>query len=231
MSRKTLSVFVDESGDFGKIDPKSPNYYVAFVFHNQSIDISENIRKLDKYIQQQDYPPHAIHTGPIIRREKVYKNDIMEKRKALFNSLFHFARKLDIHYLCPRINKQECDGGLNSYISRLSRAIFDELKAHYDYFKTFDLIINYYDNGQDELTKILISVFTTLFPTVEFRKVKPVDYKLFQVADLICTMELTKDKADKNEFSNSEKEFFHSPKDFKKNLYKQLEKKKLGYKK
>ncbi|MCR5126399.1 MAG: hypothetical protein K6B43_14575 [Treponema sp.] len=53
------------------------------------------------------------------------------------------------------------------------------------------------------------------------------DYKLFQVADLICTMELTKDKADKNKLSNSEIEFFGSARDFKKNIYKQIEKKKL----
>ena len=60
------------------------------------------------------------------------------------------------------------------------------------------------------------------------RKVQPADYKLFQVADLICTMELTKDKADKNAFSNSEIEFFGSVRDFKKNIYKQIEKKKLN---
>ena len=59
------------------------------------------------------------------------------------------------------------------------------------------------------------------------RKVSPVDYKLFQVADLICTMELTNDKANRNALSKSELEFFHSARDFKKNLYKYIEKKKL----
>ena len=34
------------------------------------------------------------------------------------------------------------------------------------------------------LPKILTSVFNTLYAHVEFRKVKPVDYKLFQAADL-----------------------------------------------
>ncbi len=37
--------------------------------------------------------------------------------------------------------------------------------------------------GKLKLTKILTSVFNTLYAHVEFRKVKPVDYKLFQVAD------------------------------------------------
>lgn len=120
---------------------------------------------------------HAIHVGPIIRREKKYEN---------------------------------------------------ELKDHIDFFNSYDLIINYYDYGQSNLTKIITSVFTALFNNVEFRKVQPADYKLFQVADLICTIELTKDKADKNSLSHSEIEFFGSARDFKKNIYKQIEKKKLN---
>lgn len=47
-----------------------------------------------------------------------------------------------------------------------------------------------YDNGQTQVTKIITSVFNTLFANVEMRKVRPVDYKLFQVADLICTLEM-----------------------------------------
>ena len=39
---------------------------------------------------------------------------------------------------------------------------------------------------------------------------KPVDYKLFQIADLICTMELLAEKADTNSFSRSEMEFLFS---------------------
>ena len=130
-------------------------------------------------------------------------------------------------HICPRINKAECEDNEIAYIAKLSKAIGDELKKHYDYFSSFDLIINYYDNGQHGLTKILATTFTNLFPHVEFRKVQPAEYKLFQVADLICTMELTNDKAERNMLSKSELEFFHSAHDFKKNLYKQLEKKKL----
>ena len=35
MKEKVLSVFIDESGDFGQYNPASPNYYVAMVLHNQ----------------------------------------------------------------------------------------------------------------------------------------------------------------------------------------------------
>ena len=227
MKQKVLSIFIDESGDFGAYDSRSPNYYVAMILHDQPLNISEDINNLEEHLTRIGYPQHAIHTGPIIRKEQFYKNDTIEIRRTLFNSLFHFFRKLDVHYICPRINKAECGNSEIDYIPKLSKAISDELKKHFEYFNSFDLIINYYDNGQHELTKILIAVFTALFSNVELRKVKPVDYKLFQAADLICTMEMIKDKADRNAMSKSELEFFHSARDFKKNLYKQIEKKKL----
>lgn len=227
MAKKILSIFIDESGDFGPFKIHSPNYYVAMVFHDQAIDISENINALNYQLENIGYPNHTIHTGPIIRKELVYKNDLMENRRRLFNALFHFLRKLPVHYICPRIDKSECEDSETAYIARLSKAISDELKKHYEFLNSFDLLNVYYDYGQYGLTTTLISVFNALFSNVEFRKVNPSDYKLFQVADLICTMELTNEKVRKNAFSKSELEFFHSPHDFKKNLYKQLEKKKL----
>ena len=227
MGQRTLSIFIDESGDFGKYNPRSPYYYVAMVFHDQSLDISEKVQGLDEHVRHLGFPDHAIHAGPLVRREKQYSQDTMERRQALFKTLFHFLRSLDVRYVCPKVNKMECDDSKEAFIAKLSRVISDELKKHSDYLCSFDLIINYYDYGQSELTKILISIFSALFSDVEFRKVRPADYKLFQVADLICTMELTNDKAERNALSKSEREFFHSARDFRKNLYKQLLKKRL----
>ena len=73
MKEKVLSVFIDESGDFGQYNPASPNYYVAMVLHNQEMDISKNIEALERQVSNWGYPEHTIHTGPLIRRESVYK--------------------------------------------------------------------------------------------------------------------------------------------------------------
>jgi len=35
-----LSIFIDESGDFGPYDYRSPYYIITMVFHDQAIDIS-----------------------------------------------------------------------------------------------------------------------------------------------------------------------------------------------
>ena len=88
MANKILSVFIDESGDFGKYDPKSPYYYVSMVLHDQSVDISSEIDRLEQRVTNFGFPHHAIHVGPIIRREKQYENELMENRKSLFNALF-----------------------------------------------------------------------------------------------------------------------------------------------
>lgn len=226
MAEKILSVSIDESGDFGAYEAHAPYYIVTMVLHNQAIDISSNIAALNAHMSNMSYSYHAIHTGPLIRRESTYKNDLIEERKRLFNALFHFTRKVDIKYVCAKIKKSECPDSI-AMTSRLSRELANIITQNTDFWNNFDRIIIYYDNGQIELTKILTSVFSTLFSNVEFRKVSPVDYKLFQAADLICTAELLCEKANDNSFTHSELEFFNNVRDFKKNYLKPIQRKKL----
>ena len=226
MSKKILSIFIDESGDFGAYHCRSPFYLVTMVLHDQRLSITENIHRLETHLQNLDYPPHAIHTGPLIRRESIYLNDHIQERKRLFHALFHFSRKLDFHYLCIAVKKNECPDAA-TMTAKLSKALSDILQTHHSYFVQFERIIIYYDNGQTELTQILTSVFQNHHPHAEFRKVKPADYKLFQVADLICTLELLAHKSQIYSFSNSETKFFGSIRDFRKNYLKPLRKKHL----
>lgn len=225
---KTLSVFIDESGDFGAYDDNAPYYMVAMVLHDQQIDISSDISKLNLKVYDLGFPPHAIHVGPIIRMESIYERyDDPENRRKLLNALYHFTRKLDINYLCPYVKKSECSDFIQLN-AKLSREISSQIRKNLDFFNSFDNIIVYYDNGQNELTKILTSVFNTLFTNVEFRRVLPSEYKLFQVADLICTWELLSLKAEDKTFSKSENEMFGSAREFMKNRYKLIQKKKLS---
>lgn len=226
MSEKILSIFIDESGDFGPYEAHAPYYLVSMVLHNQNTDISKNIKIFDSHLLSLGYQNHAIHTGPLIRRESVYSNDLIEERKRLFNALFNFARKLDFQYCCIKVKKSECPDVI-TMTSKISKALSDVLRSNESFWNNFNKVIIYYDNGQIELTKILTSVFSTLYTHVEFRKVKPLDYKLFQIADLICTMELLAKKAENNSFTNSEMEFFDNIRDFKKNYLKHIRKKLL----
>lgn len=218
-------MFVDESGDFGEYNPASPYYYVTMVLHNQEVDISKNIKALENQVAAWGYPEHNIHTGPLIRRESVYKYDLREERKALFNALYHFTRMLDIKYICPVINQGDCiEKTKLAYTEKLTKEIVRKLRANYAFFNEFDKIIVYYDYGQAELAQILISVFNTMFSDVVFRKIETNQYKLSQAADLICTVEAIGQKAT---LTKSENEFFHSKNEFRKNIYKNIVKKRL----
>lgn len=66
---KELSIFIDESGDFGAYSPHSPYYIITMLFHNQNLSIETEIQHLEKELNYLNLSNHCIHTGPIIRKE------------------------------------------------------------------------------------------------------------------------------------------------------------------
>lgn len=57
---KELSIFIDESGDFGEYDYHSPWYIVTMVFHNQEMSIQEPLDYLDKELSRLGLENHCI---------------------------------------------------------------------------------------------------------------------------------------------------------------------------
>ena len=104
----------------------------------------------------------------------------------------------------------------------LAKEIAGFLRDNYDMLTAYDCVKVYYDNGQIELTKILSSVFNAILSNVEFKRVYPADYKLFQVADMICTFKLINLKLEQKELSKSEMIFFGNSRDLKKNYLKHI---------
>lgn len=223
---KELSVFVDESGDFGPYSSHSPYYLFTLVFHEQKNPINEAVSILDNRIKELGFDIHAIHTGPIIRNEDYYRNYLPEERKRLFNELLFFTRKVDIKYHVVTAEKPKNDAS-NKLVDSLSKGLAVFLRENIEYFLSFDKIIVYYDYGQSEITKILTSVFNYAFINVEFRHVQPNEYKLFQVADMICTLELSKINFENNRISKSENNFYESYRRFRDFYYKTIKKKKM----
>ena len=80
---KTLSVFVDESGDFGVPSGRNAYYLVTMVFHDQDRDISDAITKYDDAVSQTGLGIEYVHTGPIIRREEAFINFSIDERRKL----------------------------------------------------------------------------------------------------------------------------------------------------
>jgi hypothetical protein len=87
-----LSVFVDESGDFG---PDSDYYVLALVLHDQSQSIAGPTARLAEELAVSGLNTKwAIHTGAAIRGEDVYRGIPFRERKREFNRLFAFARRV-----------------------------------------------------------------------------------------------------------------------------------------
>ena len=146
------------------------------------------------------------------------------ERRRIFNKMVAFIRQVEIQYKCFFIEKRHVADVVEAS-GKLSKQIAQFIRDHYPEFLQFDAVKLYYDNGQVEVSKILASVFNALLPNVEFRRVMPSDYKLFQAADLFCTMELVRLKVENNLFSKSEEIFFGNLRDLKKNYLKPLRRK------
>ena len=205
-----LSIFIDESGDFGEVKERPAYYLVTMVFHNQAIDISKEIEKLEESMKISGFDLEYIHTGPVIRREQIFSTYPMEERRKLLYKMLYFYNKCDIYYDTVIVNRKEAADKI-SLSGRLSKEIAKMIARHSAYFNQFDKVIVYYDNGQAELSAILNAVFSILFSDVEFRKAEPQKYRLLQVADFVCSLELLKIKKDENRLSKSEEKFFYKP--------------------
>lgn len=221
---KELSIFIDESGDFGAYSPHSPFYIITMIFHDQAENIQPAVAKLNQELAYLDLDNLCIHTGPIIRKEEIYFSMPIDVRRRIFNKMVAFIRQIDIRYKCFYIHKKHLPDVVES-AGKLSKQISIFLRNHYEEFLSFDDVKIYYDNGQVEVSKIISSVFNALLPNPIFRKVLPSEYKLFQAADLLCTMELIRLKLDNNSFTKSEMIFFGNLRDLRKNYLKPLQKK------
>ena len=212
---KTLSIFIDESGDFGSYESHCPYYIVALLFHNQSINISKQVLHLKQHVAEAGFEEsHALHSAPLIRREKDYINLDIQTRRKLFRYLLTFFRLCDIKYKPFTFQKRHF-ANHDLLVSRISREIGQFVKDNFAFFQNFENIIAYYDGGQKELTNIINVVFNVLLDA-EIRRVTPSDYCLFQAVDLACTLELLDLKYRSNTLTSSELEFFRG----KRNLYK-----------
>lgn len=212
---KELSVFIDESGDFGEVRERPAYYLVTFVLHNQDNNIVRQVVKLEEDIKNAGFDVEYIHTGPVIRREEVFARYSIDERRKLLYKMLNFVNACPISYLTVVVDRKEAVDKV-SLSGKLAKAINAKISIHQNFFAGFDKIIVYYDNGQSELSAILNAVFSIRFSSVEFRKVAPQRYRLLQAADFICSMELLKIKRAENRLSKSEEKFFYKPQELKK---------------
>jgi hypothetical protein len=221
-----LSVFVDEASNFGPYERHNSFYVLTLVFHDQKIPIKEDVRKLHEALANTRHiAGKAIHTGPLIRQNEDYTNQTIDDRRKQFFKLLAFLRRCPVSYTSLVFPKK--DFGSIQLVGRMSRELSLFIRGNVEFFQSFDRVLVYYDGGQAQVSQVLTSVFNALLFEVEFRRVTPADYYLFQAADLICTVELLAAKRDCKLLTKSDTHFFYKPQELKR-IIKEVRKKRFG---
>ena len=210
-----LSVFVDESGSFDSSLEPSRFYIVALLFHDQAQGVEQLVTELESQLGYLGYSDVCIHAGPLLRREENFRTIEIGVRRKLFGRMMAFTRRLPVAYHALIVDKQIWNTPAKISLE-LIRQLEDFVMSEESPFSSAKKIKLYYDNGQDQVKDVLKSVLSR-FP-VEFKPdVVPEKYRLFQAADLICSIELLAIKHLKGfAFNKSEEAFFGSWRDFKK---------------
>ena len=224
MSEKDISVFVDESDSFAPDANSSRYYLICLVLHDQEADISEAVSSLEDSLDSMGLGrDHCIHAGPLVRREKEYVDLRREERRRIFARMMSFIRKADFLYKCFALDKKFLSGATAVHdllLQHLVRFLIDNSGS----LNTYSRIKIYYDDGQPQIKALLHEAFAIYAARTEFvADVQPERYRLFQVADVLCTLELARLKLQAGErLSSSEFEFFNGIQGLRKNYLKPI---------
>ena len=113
--------------------------------------------------------------------------------------------------------------------ARMRRDVVTFLFDHLESFQTFNLVKICYDDGQKVVTNMLREAVSYALSkeSVLFRKSNATDYRLSQVADFLCTIELTALKYEAKETTPTDDKVFGMVGTFKGNYLKKLRRKLL----
>ena len=169
---------------------------------------------------------HCIHAGPLVRREREYANMLREDRRRIFGKMMSFIRKVDFKYKCFALDKKFVSGETaihDSLLQRLVRFLIDNSEV----LNGYDRLKIYYDDGQPQIKQLLKEAFALFAAkTIFVENVQPENYRLFQAADVLCTLELTRLKLQSGErLSRSEFDFFNGIQNLRRNYLKPLSRK------
>lgn len=229
MEMKTLSIFVDESGRFQYPDAGSRFYILGLVLHDQSQAIGDQVADLARAEEELGLDGHCFHAGPLIRKEKGYEFMSRRFRGRIFSRMMAFAQKVPFKYHCLSVDKKNIDR-IDQIVDRLRRDLIAFVNEHRDDALNVDVVKVYYDCGQSPVTNLLHKTFEEqLGKRVVFAQdVHPSDYRLFQLADLVCTLHLISRRLKVGErMTLSEMRLFGGPRDFKRNVLKKIRTKEI----
>lgn len=217
---RELSVFVDESGDIGS---ESRYYLLALVFHDQADDLGGTIELYERDLAVRGLDDVPMHLNPLMRGNEDYANMPVAIRARMLASFGTFVDHSPFKYRVLLYEKSRFPSAeaLGARIRRdLSTLLFDNI----DWFQRFDFVKIYYDDGLGLVTRALHLGFEYALAreAVVYRDASPADYRMLQVADYVCGIELAAAKYDSGEEGATDRMFFGTRRDLKKNFLRKL---------
>ena len=221
-----LSVFVDESGTQ---EGMTEYYVITYVLHDQTDDISWRISSYEDALARKGLPNIPFHATPLMRAHDAYANLDIGQRKYLLMSFNMLVQKLPIRYRSFVYRSREFGDAqrLQSLIRRdLAMLLVDNLS----YFQSFDHVKIYYDQAQWAVSKALEAAFDYALAKEAIVR-RESDYRTFrlaQVADYLCAIELAAVKYGCGEQTETDVRFFGNRAAFRRNWLKQARRKMLA---
>lgn len=222
---RELSLFCDESGS----EAGGPRYYIlTLVLHDQDDDIERPLALYAQALRDKGLPPIPLHTSPLINGNGEYSGLEMRQRKSLLMSFLTMYRHLPVQYKAF-VYETSAFQNRDQLSSRLRRDLVNFLFDNLVLFRGYDVVKLYYDDGQAAVTRSLHSAleYALARHAVCYKAASPAQYCLAQVADLICTVELTALKFHDGTATRTDDKVFGSWRTFRENFYKVIVKKRL----
>jgi hypothetical protein len=223
---RELSLFCDESGT----EQGSSRYYVlSLVLHNQQTPLAEPFALYRQALTAKSLPNIPLHTSPLMNGHDAYAGMEMSQRKSLLMSFLTMYRHLPISYHTLLYTKAAFSTP-TALAERLRRDLVDTMFDHLELFQSFDTVKVYYDDGQEIVTRALHQAldYALARETVLYRMASPSDYLLSQVADFICTVELTAQKYQDHFETPTDSKVFGTWRTFRENYLKPVRRKRLA---
>lgn len=221
-----LSVFCDESGG---MNGTSKYRIVTLVFHNQDDSIELQISAYLRNLADKRLDNIPFHAGPLMYGKGPYQNMQLATRRRLFASFAFFQSKLPFRY--KTFSYKRCEvSDERTFMDRFKKDLIIFLSENLDYFQTFDQVKIYYDDGQRTISKALHEAMEQSISkhALIYREASPTCYRLGQVADYLCAIELIGIKFDAKEITTTDEKFFGlSASTFKRDYLKKIRKKSL----
>lgn len=165
------------------------------------------------------YP--TIHTRPLLRHEPPYNDLNVGQQRFLLRRLFLLAINCGLHFKVFRFDRR-----VTKTRSELEKAIRGELRSFvrnsYSLFADHDNTILYYDDGQTPLSNALTDILDGEIASLDHRHIVPTNYqqyRLAQIADLACCIELSEILYQEGRPTKSELIVFGSQNKFEKMYY------------